>query len=75
MPAWFVKFRSRDMPMVDHQLPVRRDHIDMLRLQRHAALDLRDRHFRSLREDLRQFALPRRIEMDNDDKRRFAVVG
>ena len=75
LPARLVEFGDGEMLIGDEKLPVGRNDVDMSRLERDAAVDLGDRHPGPRREDGRQFALVRRIEMDDDDESRVDLVG
>ena len=75
VPTRFVEFGDRQMLVGDQKLPVGRNDVDMPRLEADAAGDLGDRHPGARREDARQFALVRWIEVDDDDESGLYVVG
>ena len=61
--------------MVDElQAAVRRDDIDVIAPELLPCIDLRDRHPRSRRENVRQFAAMLGIEVHDNDERRAGVI-
>ena len=74
-PARLVEFGDGEVLVGDEQLAVGRNDVDVSGLERDRAVDLGDRHPGPRREDGRQFALVRRIEMDDDDESRVDLLG
>jgi hypothetical protein len=62
-------------PAVAHlQLSIGRDHIDVVAINLHSVLDLRDRHRRAGGQNVRHLAFAIRIEMQNDHERATAIA-
>ncbi len=74
LPARFVEFGERQVLVGEEKLPVRRDDVDVPGFEAGAPGDLGDRHPGAGRENGRQLALMRRIEMHDNDKGRVDVV-
>ena len=60
------RFADRQMPVVHVEILVRRDHVDVVGLERHAFVDLGDPQRRHALQDLRDVALVLRREMQDD---------
>ena len=72
-PARRRRLEQVQNPVQDGHVPVRRNHIDAVRLDPRAILDLEYLHSGGAMEQLRQDALVRRVQMLDDDKRHAAA--
>ena len=73
-PARRGRFEQMQHAMQDGHVLVRRDHIDAVRLDQGAILDLDDFHAGGALEQFGHDAFVRRVQMLDDDKRHAAVL-
>ena len=72
-PAWRRRFEQVQETVQDGHVTVRRNHIDAVRPDLRAILDLDDLHAGGTLEQLRHDALVRRVQVLDDDKRHAAA--
>ncbi len=68
MTALFLKWSGRNIAPCHQEPSVWRDDVDVVRLEREAAIDLHDRHRSAKLENASKFAFMIWIEVNDDDE-------
>lgn len=75
LAPWLVEACRRDFMVGEDEGPIRRDDVDVVRLERHRSVDGGYRHAGARAEDAAEFAVHPRREVEDDDVGQTQVLG